>query len=237
MNQEQFVMVGMAAKALDDIEGARIRAGQRYDILTKSRDELDEDGLSRGHGVPEDAKAAVMLRNLHESYMEAEKLAVKNLEYTVKQTVFADFIRDTKGLGMKTAGRLLACTYDPYWHYGEDRPRLVSELWAYCGMSVVNGSAQKRKKGVVSNWNDDARKRLYVITDGFIKQGAGGPYRELYDDYKAKYEPIEVDGKELFWRDEGDEPISKGHVDNRARRLMSKELLKRMWIVSRDARG
>lgn len=236
MNQEQFVMVGMAAKALDDIEGARIRTGQRYDILTKSRDELDEDGFSRGHGVPEDAKAAVMLKNLHDSYLEVERGAVKYLEYTVKQTVFADFIKDTKGLGMKTAGRLLACTHDPYWHYGEDRPRTVSELWAYCGMSVVNGSSQRRKKGVVSNWNDDARKRLYVITDGFIKQGAGGPYRELYDEYKARYSPVEVDGKELFSRGEEDFPISKGHVDNRARRVMSKELLKRMWIVSRDAR-
>jgi hypothetical protein len=53
-------------------------------------------------------------------------------------------MRRTIGIGSKQGARLLAALGDPYWSSLHNRPRTVSELWAYCGYHVLPASQTMR---------------------------------------------------------------------------------------------
>src|SRR5688500_8907513 len=120
---------------------------------------------------------------------KAEAIAIKELEANLKTTFWGKWLKSpaSKGVGAKTLARLLGVIQDPFWHYAEDRPRRLVELWAYCGLHIVEGAAPKRKRGVQANWSEEARKRVWLIATACVKVGAGGPYRAVYDEWRTKY--------------------------------------------------
>jgi hypothetical protein len=264
-------ILGVLAEVVADLEAVRIANTNRLRILTRT--EPDADGENRGFGLtlehPEIARLARTVDSLH----AAEVDAVKNLEKAMRAHPLGDWVRRTKGIGAKQAARLLAAIGDPYWHDMDNRPRTVSELWAYAGYHVMTsgggrvvpdsqmscaaagsdvhpdgrqilanhgydavGVAPKRVRGQKINWSTDARMRAYLIAAQTVK--TGGPYREIYDDGRAKYADAVHKTECVRCGPKGKpaqvgSPLNKGHQHARALRLVAKEVLKDMWREAR----
>jgi hypothetical protein len=62
--------------------------------------------------------------------------AIRNLEKALVKHPLGPWVKTAVGVGEKQGARLIAAIGDPYWNTLHDRPRLVSELWAYCGLHV-----------------------------------------------------------------------------------------------------
>lgn len=243
----------MAAIILDDLEGVRIANANRLRQLTRT--EADSDGEERGFGLSPEDPAVQRLRAMVDVLDQLDKDATKNLQKAMQAHPLHPWVKAQKGLGDKQVARLLAAIGDPYWNFLHDRPRTVSELWAYCGYHVIHpgghaaddpqmrnvaGVAPKRQRGQQANWSEDARKRCYVIVESVIK--AGGPYREVYDATKAKYEGAthSVECKRCGPKGKPalvGSALSKGHVHARAIRATAKAILKDLWIESRRLHG
>lgn len=231
-------VLGILADVLDDLETVRIANENRVRQLTRT--EEDSDGEERGHGLTLDNPMVKKLVTSVESLAQAEKDATANLQKAMKAHPLGPWVKSQNGVGEKQAARLLATIGDPYWNDLHQRPRTVSELWAFCGYAVHDGHAQARRRGERSNWSADAKMRTYLIAVSCVKQSAEkSKYRRVYDEGRAKYadavHPHDCKrcgpaGKPALTGS----PLSAGHQHNRAIRLISKELLKDLWIASRD---
>lgn len=117
------------ADILDDLETIRIANSHRLKALTRTP-EKGGKGLA---WLPE----FEALDHIIDQIAAAEHEAAKQLQKAVKRHPLADWIQNTTGIGLKQAGRLLGVLPNPYWNDLHDRPRTVSELWAYCGYHVI----------------------------------------------------------------------------------------------------
>ena len=231
-------VLGILADVLDDLEKVRIANENRVRQLTRT--EADSDGEERGFGLTLDNPMVKKLVTSVEALAQAEKDATANLQKAMKAHPLGPWVKSQNGVGEKQAARLLATIGDPFWNDLHDRPRTVSELWAFCGYAVHDGHAQARRRGERSNWSADAKMRTYLISVSCVKQSAEkSKYRRVYDEGRAKYadavHPHDCKrcgpaGKPAL----AGSPLSAGHQHNRAIRLISKELLKDLWIASRD---
>lgn len=193
------------ADALDDIEHIRIATENRVRALRS----VDVKNLA---GSPPDERLSALV----EALQHVEDLAVANLRSGLAGHPLQPWIRRTIGVGAKQGARLLAAIGDPYWNDRDDRPRTVSELWAYCGLHVIQnagdsqplsdgvqpgshpdqsathaqvanvGVAPARRKGQQSNWNSGARQRAFLVAQSCIKH-RHSPFRSVYDAGREKY--------------------------------------------------
>ncbi|ATW60829.1 hypothetical protein SEA_BENTHERDUNTHAT_59 [Gordonia phage BENtherdunthat] len=131
-------VIGVLADVLDDLETVRIANANRVRILT--RNEEDSDGENRGFGLTEDHPEVAKLALTVKALGAAEHDAILNLQRALRKHPLAAFQKRHKGLGEKQFARLLAAIGDPYWNDLHDRPRTVSELWAYAGFHVIRTS-------------------------------------------------------------------------------------------------
>ena len=231
-------VLGILADVLDDLEKVRIANENRVRQLTRTED--DEDGENRGHGLTLNNPMVQKLVTSVEGLAQHEHEATLNLQRAMRAHPLGPWVKAQAGVGEKQAARLLATIGDPFWNDLHDRPRTVSELWAFCGYAVHDGHAQARRRGERSNWSADAKMRTYLISVSCVKQSAEkSKYRRVYDEGRAKYadavHPHDCKrcgpaGKPAL----AGSPLSAGHQHNRAIRLISKELLKDLWIASRD---
>lgn len=225
----------LLSDSLDDIEALRIATENRVRSLTRSIE--DSDGEVRGLGLdarsPEVASAMAML----DSLKALEHQTTLSLQRELRKSPLIGWVKRSKGVGEKQAARLLAVIGDPYWNGLHDRPRTVSELWAYAGYSVVGGEAQRRRKGQLSNWSDKAKSRAFLMAQSCVK-ALGGDYRAVYDAAREQYaEAVHATpcvrcgpaGKPA----EAGSPLSAGHQHARALRRVSKEILRDLWIEAR----
>lgn len=231
-------LLGLLSDSLDDIEQLRIATENRFRSLTRTG--VDSDGQVRGLGFttdhPEVAKVEAMLTDIE----KLEHNAIKSLEREIKNTVFATWIKESKGVGLKQAARLIAVLGDPYWNDLHARPRTVSEMWAYSGYSVIDGAAQRRKKGQKSNWSTDAKTRAFLIAQQCVISGKGGKYETMYRELKAANEGV-IHGTDCVRCGPAGKPalagseLSNGHRDARAKRQVAKEILRDLWLISRES--
>lgn len=231
-------VLGILADVLDDLEKVRIANENRVRQLTRT--EEDSDGEERGFGLTLDNPMVKKLATSVEALAQAEKDATANLQRAMRAHPLGPWVKSQAGVGEKQAARLLATIGDPFWNDLHDRPRTVSELWAFAGYAVHDGHAQARRRGERSNWSADAKMRTYLISVSCVKQSAEkSKYRRVYDEGRTKYadavHPHDCKrcgpaGKPAL----AGSPLSAGHQHNRAIRLISKELLKDLWIASRD---
>jgi hypothetical protein len=205
------------AAHFSDTEQIRIATANRLRILTL--DEADKDGVMRGWQLTETHPSVEALRAQLEAFEKLEKEMEKALAKQLKTHPLHPWIKSQTGLGDKQMARLLGVIRDPYWNELHQRPRTVSELWAYSGLHVIDGQGAKRRKGQQSNWSAEAKTRIYLIAVSCIKQSKS-PYRAVYDDRRAHTAITHPD-----WTD--------GHSHNDAIRIMGKEILKQLWIQSR----
>ncbi|OHV42267.1 hypothetical protein BBK14_11355 [Parafrankia soli] len=118
---------------VDDLERTRIAAENRLRQLT--RDEVDSDGVMRGFalGDREAAPYAAMVEQL----AKVEHAAVLELQRRMRKHPLGPWVKAQIGIGEKQAARLIAAIGDPYWNDLRERPRTVSELWAFSGYHVL----------------------------------------------------------------------------------------------------
>lgn len=128
--------LGLAAEVVDDLERVRIANENRLRQLTRT--EEDSDGIVRGFELDIRHPDIMRLQHLIDSLSDSYDEAVKNLEKTMRAHSLGSWIKKTVGVGEKQGARLLAAIGDPYWNDLHNRPRTVSELWAYCGYHVLS---------------------------------------------------------------------------------------------------
>lgn len=131
-------VIGVLADVLNDFEQVRIANANRVRILTRA--EADSDGETRGFGLTEDHPEVAKLILTVKAMEQAEHEAILNLQRALRKHPLAPFQKRHKGLGEKQFARLLATIGDPYYNDLHQRPRTVSELWAYCGFHVIHTS-------------------------------------------------------------------------------------------------
>ena len=131
-------VLGVLADVVDDLETVRIANANRVRQLTRTA--TDKDGEERGFGLtldhPEVAKLALTVKALE----AAEHDAILNLKRALRKHPLAPYQKRHKGIGEKQLARLLAVIGDPFWNDLHERPRTVSELWAYAGFHVIRSS-------------------------------------------------------------------------------------------------
>lgn len=125
-------VLGILADVVDDLEMVRIANENRLRTLTA-------DG-EHGHGLtllnPEVARLAAIV----DVMKGAEHDAILNLQRIVRKHPLGIWAKPMAGVGEKQLARLLSVIGDPYWNDLHDRPRTVSELWAFCGYHVIKTS-------------------------------------------------------------------------------------------------
>ena len=236
----------IAADQLDDMERIRIATANRLRSLTepveiKSAGIVIDKGMA---GTPESQALEAQL----DALKAAEKSAVRELQRAMKAHPLAGFVSGNKGIGEKTVGRLLGSIGDPIFRYdpekGEEVERTVSQLRSYCGCGDM--AAQRRRKGVKSNWSAEARKQMFVIAEGTIKSRCStcreaGKEREEGEGWTPppKGCTCEKDGfryRAIFDKARGsyeDTDITDAHKMNRALQKVKKEFLKDLWLEAR----
>jgi hypothetical protein len=241
----------LSSSMLDDLESVRMATDNRIFQLNKL-------GIGATVEISKMADVAEGLKPMeHEATLE--------LQRALRKHPLGPWVKAQTGIGEKQGARLLASIGWP-----GDR-KTVSQLWAYCGLHVLNsgpqhpddpqnafgsgvdnptsqscienhtcpvgGIAPKRRKGAKSNWNQEARMRVFLVAESCVKQ-LSSPYRTIYDAGREKYaESIHnhpcpqcgPSGKPAL----PGSPLSLGHQDARAKRLMMKEILKDMWIEAK----
>lgn len=128
-------LLALAADVLDDLERVRIANENRLRQLTRT--EEDADGLERGFGLPADHPDVRRLAGLVDGLATAEHQAELNLTRLMRKHPLGPWVKQARGVGDKQAARLLAAIGDPYINTLHNRPRTVSELWAYAGYHVL----------------------------------------------------------------------------------------------------
>jgi len=186
--------------------------------------------------------------------MAEEKRATKRLETAMQDHPYGPFVANVPGLGYKTIGRLVGIVGDPYWHPEHDRPRTVSELWAYCGLNPTAPPAMRgmTQQDARARGNRQARAMLYVISSVVIRYD--NVYREVYDKRRAHtierihvtncrntivpraHAPAGSNGCATTahpeWGATGS-PWRKGHQHSDGLRVVAKTLLKDLWLYGR----
>jgi len=200
----------LAAATLDDIERVRMSTGLRI-------------GAMEREGAPaSDAMLAV-----HQALKAVEHDATLHLQRTMRKHPLGPWVKRTTGIGEKQGARLIAAIGDPYikdeqtdenGNVTPARPRRgPAELWAYCGYAPE----QKRRKGVKSNWNAQAKMRAFLIAESCMKCRAS-PYRTDYD--RAR----------LSW---ANRDVSDGHKHNHALRVVAKAVLRDLYLEAKRLGG
>jgi hypothetical protein len=266
----------LLATQLDGIEDLRTATSNRLRQATRST--ADSDGEVRGLGLSESDPEVAAVLSTSKALEEIEHQAILSLQRAMRKHPLGPWQKAQIGVGEKQLARLLAAIGDPYWNTLYDRPRTVSELWAYCGLhtlpvsgqmttdthmwlardenqppsgtpdhprsdpqsSPVRGAA-RRKKGQRANWSTDAKTRAYLIAESCVKQ-ARSPYRAVYDARRAATAERVHDrpcpqcngaGKtELIAS-----PWRPGHQHADALRIVSKTVLRDLWVAARDWHG
>jgi hypothetical protein len=221
-------LLALAADVLDDLERVRIANENRLRQLTRSVE--DSDGELRGFGLDERHPDVARLAGLVDGLAKLEHDAELGLRRQLRKHPLGPWVKSARGVGEKQAARLLAAIGDPYWNDLHDRPRLVSELWSYAGYG--DAAAQVRRRGEKANWSATAKMRAYLVAVSIVK--AGGSYREVYDEARAKYadavHPADCvrcgpSGKPAL----AGSPLSAGHQHARALRVVAKTVLRDLW--------
>lgn len=245
-------LLALSADVVDDLERVRCANENRLRALTTPADQEDEDGECRGHGLSVANPDVMRLAKLVDALKDAEHQAILNLNRTMRQHPLGAWVKAQTGVGEKQAARLLAAIRDPYWNDLHNRPRKLRELWAYCGFHVLDtgahaacdsqtatgaGVAPTRRRGEKANWNDNARKRAWLIAASCIKQ-ADSPYRLVYDQTRTKYAEALHQSPCVRCGPSGKpaQPgtaLSAGHQHARAMRAMCKEILRDLWSESK----
>jgi hypothetical protein len=132
-------------------------------------------------------------------YLELERMEdthFKRFESILKNyPIYSDFLVNVRGCGPAMSGVIIS-------EFDIHKARYPSSLWAYCGLDCApDGKARsKRKEHLVDipyinkdgeegvkkgiTYNPWLKSKLFVLGGIFVR--LGGPYRDIYDNYKHR---------------------------------------------------
>lgn len=261
----------LLATQLDGIEDLRKATENRFRQATRSTE--DSDGEVRGFGFDPGDPDIAAIRVTNDALAKVEHQVILQLQRSMRKHPLGAWQKTAVGVGEKQLARLLAAIGDPYWNTLHDRPRTVSELWAYSGLHTlpvihtpidthssdddrnqpvvpppdqqktgfhddgIRGAA-RRQKGQRANWSTDAKTRAYLIAESCVKQ-ARSPYREVYDKRRALTADRVHDRPCPQCNGAGHKDLERtpwrpGHQHADALRIVSKVVLRDLWVAARD---
>ena len=230
------VALTIYADALDDLERSRIATQNRVRALVQVK------GMD---GTKEHAR----MQGIVDALALLEHQSALLLQGAMRKHPLGEWVKNTNGIGLKQGARLLAAIGDPYWHVREDRPRTVSELWAYCGYHVVQ-----------------PLRDTHNNSDGVVPSDGAGPGHKKSGTHRplAGVAPSRRKGQQANWNTtarmraflvaescmkQRESPyravydagrakyaecdISDGHKHARALRLVAKAVLRDLWLESK----
>jgi hypothetical protein len=132
----------IAAQVLDDLEQVRIAQENRLRSLTATGP--DSDGAIRGLGYAETDPEVLAIAATVAGLATLEHQSTLQLQRILRKHPLGAWVKATTGIGLKQGARLLASIGDPYWNNLHNRPRTVSQLWAYAGYHVLTSGQSTR---------------------------------------------------------------------------------------------
>lgn len=179
-----------------DMQGLRIASGNRH---SRTKIELDADSLE-------------FLDRMSGGMNAMERELEKEIERYITHVPVYHWLVAQRGIATVMAGMLLAYTDATHEKCGT-----VSKLWSYCGLAVIDGQAQRRRKGEKATFNPWLKSKVLYVLGGNLLRAAGlepgvGYYyhgRTANPDYDAKaIKPAEAKDMELpaLWVRHGHEP-------------------------------
>jgi hypothetical protein len=235
--------LAFAADILDDLERTRNANANRLRVMTTV--EADADGEIRGFGLDESHPDVARLSAMVTALDGLAHDAVLQLRRQMRRHPLGPWAKAQRGIGEKQAARLLAAVGDPYWNTLHNRPRTVSELWAYCGLHTLPSGdhalietqavtvAARRTKGQKSNWSTNAKTRAWLCIESCMKQidatckGDNGIGTHI-EGCKCSPYRIVIDQRRTHTAETHPE-WTPGHSLSDAMRIASKALLRDLW--------
>ena len=240
-------IVALNADVLNDLEQVRMANEARLRSL------LDPEwgkGISRDLAFEEVGR----IEELVNAVKAQERDAIRHLEAAMRKHELGAFVQATPGLGLKTVARFLGSVGPLH-----DR-ETVSQLFAYCGLHVVDGKAPRPTRGKRLGFNAEARKRAFCMAEpcikaiGFSRTSKNGkvthiprsPYRDTYEQARAKYTDsvarvdyvrYDKDLKRQAVYLSAGEPLPDWLQHARAVRSVMKAIVGDLWAESRRAHG
>jgi hypothetical protein len=245
--------LALAADVLDDTERTRIANENRLRQLTRSA--IDADGEERGFGLDEAHPDVARLAAIVQTLAKVEHDATLNLQRQMRRHPLGAWVKTQIGIGEKQAARLLATIGDPYWNTLYDRPRTVSELWAFCGLHVLpvghkaivtqgadaggdsssaggdpshpGSDAQTPTTGVAARRRKGQRANWSTTAKTRAYLIATSCIKQARSPYRATYDKRRAHTATTHpdW--------TAGHSHNDAMRVTSKAILRDLWIEAR----
>ncbi len=195
----------------------------------------------------------VEMRKRHSNRISSIEAGKSNFDLSIEQTYFTDIQLDEMVKHYRKLLRLKAEELGEVWDWltsirglgdGNLAAQLlaqiddiakfdnVSKLWRFAGYAVIDGHREYNQAGEKSHFNRRLKSLCWLITDSFIKQHAM-PYDDFYREYKTEQrrkhpEKVVENGKTRY---------NDGHIDNMARRKVSKIFLSHLWLRWREAEG
>ena len=237
--------IKLAVRGLYDTQKLRIQLELRIERLVR-------DGIM----TKDEAKEyfALPFRHFEQAELAMEGMVWKEIKHV---PIVKDWLAKVKGIGPRISGLIVANIVDI------GRFDTVSKLWAYTGLHVIDGKSVKRAKAkpgeeaVKANWNHELKTTMWKAAGCLIK--VKGPYRELYDRYKAQITERTINEGKIIWACKEDSPSkysiahvpddivvediqvpttppewSLGRINNMALRYIAKRLLAHIWLVWRE---
>ena len=134
-----------------------------------------------------------------------------------------------KGIGDHTAAKVLALIDDISTF------ETTSQLWRYSGYAVIDGGAERNKKGEKSHFNRRLKSEMYLIGDQFIRHQVPG-YVDIYYSEKSRIRTLHPEPEKTTssaWPTN----YTDSHVHRMAMRKMVKIFLNHLWVEWRTAEG
>lgn len=171
-----------------------------------------------------DVKEIEILEEMGSKLGKFEEELIGIMEREAKKTpIWKWYLKHIKGIGPKTAGRLIGGAIDP------NEAHYASSFFKYCGLAVTeDGKADKMSRGEQGNYNPYYKKTLIHTVGASLKKQKGYYYRK----YKHKYRPAEERKRE-----EAEDDWSDAYTDLRAVRKMVKLFVSHWWEVWRKLEG
>lgn len=187
------------------------------------------------------------------SYRDIEKRLKETLVEMIKShPAWLNWLCDVKGINRSpiVVAEIIG-GFESAFKEGEgwEHYKTVSQAWSFSGLSVVGGKAPKKMAGRKIPFNDELRSILIGRAAPMFIREKESAYRNYYLQEKGKYKSrFQNEGKKIApaaklpinekrKRYEPADMISKGHLDNMAKRKMLKLFVAHLVEVCWEAEG
>lgn len=190
-------------------DGDKKEAEKLHDAAVKAMAAIDRlpDGHRRLAAI-----AIAPILHAQRPLIENRKMMENHLERLAeKLPVWDAFCKGIRGFGPKSLAALVGECGD-LSNYDS-----AAKVWKRMGLAVIDGERQRRVPGEAAlehGYSPQRRAVAWTFGVNIVRSNGEGPYRAIYDARKAY---------------EMERGLTPKHADNRARRYVTKRLLRDIW--------